>query len=172
MPTSPAASHAAAVSSGPSDPAPNLPVSTLDIRKDILIAATPEIAFAALLEELGPGSVMPDGKPFPMKLEPWPGGRWYRDLGETGGHKYGHLWGHVQVIKAPTLLELVGPMPMSFAAINHVQYRLKAEGSGTRLALVHRAMGTLPQDVKDGMPQGWEHGLKRVKEVAEAKGRR
>ena len=46
-------------------------IQTLDIRKEVLIAASPEIAFAALLEELGPGSVMPDGTPFPMKIEPW-----------------------------------------------------------------------------------------------------
>ena len=50
-------------------------------------------------------------------------------MGEAGGHKYGHLWGHVQVIKSPALLELVGPMPMSFPAVNHVQYRLTAEGT-------------------------------------------
>jgi uncharacterized protein YndB with AHSA1/START domain len=142
-------------------------VQTLDIRKDIFIEATPDIAFEALLEELGPGSVMPDGQAFPMKIEPWVGGRWFRDLGETGGHKYGHLWGHVQVIKAPTLLELAGPMPMSFPALNHVQYRLKPEGNGTRLTLVHRAMGLIPQDYRNGMPDGWEHGIKRIKLVAE-----
>jgi uncharacterized protein YndB with AHSA1/START domain len=147
----------------------NETIQTVDIRKDILIAASPEIAFEALLEELGPGSQMLDGKPFPMKIEPWPGGRWYRDLGETGGHKYGHLWGHVQVIKAPSLLELTGPMPMSYPAVNHVQYRLKAEGAGTRLSFVHRAMGLIPQEHRDGMPQGWEHGLNRIKEVAERK---
>lgn len=150
----------------------NETVHTLDIRRDILIAASPDIAFEAVLEELGPGSQMPDGKPFPMKIEPWPGGRWYRDLGEAGGHKCGHLWGHVQVIKAPTLLELTGPMPMSFPAINHVQYRLKAEGDGTRLAFVHRAMGLIPQEFREGMPEGWEHGMKRIKEVAEAKAKR
>ncbi len=142
-------------------------IHTIDIRKEVLIAASPEIAFAALLEELGPGSQMPDGKPFPMKLEPWPGGRWFRDLGESGGHPYGHLWGHVQVIKAPALLELTGPMPMSYPAVNHVQYRLKAEGAGTRLVLTHRAMGLIPQQHRDGMPEGWAHGLNRVKQVAE-----
>ncbi len=150
-------------------------VQTLDIRQDILINAAPEVAFEALLEELGPGSVMPDGKPFPMKIEPWVGGRWYRDLGEAGGYKCGHLWGHVQVIKAPTLLELVGPMPMSFPAINHVQYRLTAEGAGTRLALIHRAMGAFPADLhaqlRGGMPDGWAHGLNRAKEAAERKAR-
>jgi len=144
-------------------------IHTLDIRQDIFIAALPEIAFEALLEELGPGSVMPDGKPFPMKIEPWPGGRWYRDLGETGGHKYGHLWGHVQVIKAPTLLELTGPMPMSYPAINHLQYSLTAEAGGTRLAFIHRALGLIPQEHREGMPKGWEHKLNRIKSVAEQK---
>lgn len=143
-------------------------VSTINISKSIEIAAPIETVFEAVLQELGPGSVMPDGKPFPMKIEPWVGGRWYRDLGEMGGHKAGHLWGHVQVIKAPTLLELVGPMPMSFPAVNHVQYRLKAEGKLTRLTLLHRCMGLIPQDFKDGMPDGWEHGVRRIKSVAEA----
>jgi len=140
-------------------------VETMEIRKQIEIAAPIEIAFEALLDELGPEGQMPDGKPFPMKIEPWPGGRWYRDL----GNNMGHLWGHVQVIKAPTLLEIYGPMPMSYPAANHVQYRLKAEGGKTRLTLLHRAMGLIPPEHRDGMPEGWEHGLKRIRELAERK---
>ena len=143
-------------------------VESLEISREIEIAAPIDIAFEALLEEIGPGSVLPDGKPFPMKIEAWPGGRWYRDLGNNAGH----LWGHVQVIKPPTLLELCGPMPMSFPATNHVQYRLKAEGAGTRLTLLHRAMGLIPPEFRDGMPDGWEHGLKRIREVAERRIRR
>jgi hypothetical protein len=46
---------------------------------------------------------------------------------------------------------------------------LTAEGSGTRLQFVHKAMGLLPQELRDGMPEGWEHGLKRIKQLAEAK---
>jgi uncharacterized protein YndB with AHSA1/START domain len=147
----------------------NETVQTFEVRREILIAASPEVAFEAMLEELGPGSVMPDGKSLSMKIEPWVGGRWFRDLGETGGYKYGHLWGHVQVIKAPTLLELTGPMPMSFPAINHVQFRLKAEGNGTRLSFVHRSMGLMPPDFKLGMPEGWKMWLSRIQEGAERK---
>jgi len=144
-------------------------IHAMEIRKEILIAAPIEVTFETVLEELGPGSELPDGKPFPMKIEQWPGGRWYRDLGNNTGH----FWGHVQVIKPPKLLELVGPMPMSFPAINHVQYRLTAEGDGTRLTFTHKAMGLLPPEVRDGMPEGWEHGLKRIKQVAESrKGKR
>ena len=102
-------------------------IYAFDIRNEIEIAASIEVTFEAMLDQLGPGGEMPDGTPFPFKLEAWPGGRWYRDLGNNAGH----LWGHVQVIKPPTLLEIVGPMPMSYPAINHLQYRLKAEGDKT-----------------------------------------
>lgn len=144
-------------------------VHTLEIRREIFINASPAVSFEALLEELGPGSQMPDGTPFPLKIEPWPGGRWFRDRGEAGGYAYGHLWGHVQVIKAPALLELTGPMPMSYPAMNHVQYRLTPEGVGTRLTLTHRALGLIPPEHRDGMPEGWEHGLGRIRDLAERK---
>jgi hypothetical protein len=135
---------------------------TINITREIEIAAPIEIAFEALLQEIGPEGEMMDGKPFPMVIEPWPGGRWYRDLGD----KAGHLWGHVQVIKPPTLLELCGPMFMSYAAINHVQYRLTASGKGTRLNFSHRAMGTIPEDVRENVGKGWAWKLKRIDLIA------
>jgi uncharacterized protein YndB with AHSA1/START domain len=138
-------------------------VKTLAIVKEIQIDAPIEIAFEAMLEEIGPASQMPDGKPFPMVIEPWPGGRWYRDLGNNTGH----FWGHVQVIKPPTLLELCGPMFMSFPGVNHVQYRLTASDAGTKLKLTHRAMGQIPPEVYEGAGQGWEYGLSRIREIAE-----
>jgi uncharacterized protein YndB with AHSA1/START domain len=138
-------------------------IQTINVLKDIEIAAPLEITFEALLEQNGPAGKMMDGKPFPMVIEPWPGGRWYRDL----GNNVGHFWGHVQVIKPPTLLELCGPMFMSYAGINHVQYRLTAEGDGTRLNLTHRAFGQIPQEVKEGLDKGWDYRLQQVRKIAE-----
>jgi hypothetical protein len=138
-------------------------IHTINITKEIEIAAPIEIAFEAMLQEIGPSGEMPDGKPFPMVIEPWPGGRWYRDLGE----KSGHFWGHVQVIKPPTLLELCGPMFMSFAATNHLQYRLTASGKGTRLNFSHRGMGPIPDDVRENVGKGWEWKLKHIDEIAQ-----
>jgi activator of Hsp90 ATPase-like protein len=143
--------------------APEEAVQSINIVREIDIAAPLATAFEAILEELGPGSAMPDGTPFPMKIEPWPGGRLFRDLGNNTGH----LWAHVQVIKPPALLELCGPMFMSYPAINHVQYRLTAQGSGTHLKLTHRAMGYIPQDHREGVTEGWEHGLKMIRQLAE-----
>ena len=138
---------------------------TLDLTQSIDVKADIGTVYRSVLHRFGEGSTNPQGESMSLILEPWPGGRWFRDR----GNGVGHLWGHVQVIKAPVLLELNGPMPMSYPAINHVQYRLTAEGKGTRLSLVHRAMGLIPQELKDGMPEGWAHGIKRVKEVAERK---
>ena len=138
-------------------------VQTMQIVKEELIEAPEEIVFQALLDELGPESQMPDGTSLKLKLEPWPGGRWYRDLGNNTGH----FWGNVQVIKPPKLLEICGPMAMSYAAINHFQYRLTAEGSKTRLKLTHKAIGMIPQEHRDGMPEGWEQWLKSIRELAE-----
>ena len=58
-------------------------IHTINITREIEIAAPIEIAFEAILQEIGPGGEMMDGKPFPMVIEPWPGGRWYRDLGKS-----------------------------------------------------------------------------------------
>ena len=140
-------------------------VQTMQIRQEAVIDAPIEIVFQSVLDELGPESEMPDGKPLSLKLEAWPGGRLFRDLGNNAGH----LWGHVQVIKPPTLLEICGPLPMSYPATNHLQYRLTPEGKGTRLKFTHKAMGLIPQDHRDGMPEGWEFMLKRIRERAESR---
>lgn len=142
--------------------------STLSVTKEVVIEASPEIVFECVLEEMGPGSELPDGTPFPMKVEPWPGGRWYRDLGNNAGH----LWGHVQVIKPPTLLEVCGPMFMSYPAVSHVQYRLTPTGAGTTLKIVHRALGLIPPEHREGVSSGWEHGLTRIRELAAARAAR
>jgi uncharacterized protein YndB with AHSA1/START domain len=140
-------------------------VETFEVRKEVEIAAPIELAWEAVLDELGPESTMPDGRSLQMKFEAWPGGRWYRDLGNNSGH----FWGHVQVIKPPALLEIWGPLMMSYPAVNHVQYRLKAEGAGTRLTVLHRAMGLIVPEHFDGMPEGWEHGLQHIRQIAEKK---
>lgn len=131
----------------------------LHIEKEIQIDASPAIAFNALLEQIGPGSELPNGTPMPMKLEPWPGGRWYRDLGDNTGH----FWGHVQVIKPPKLLEITGPMFMSYPVISHVQYRLTEQSGGTRLTLLHRAIGDIAPEHRQGVNKGWEHILACIK---------
>ncbi len=142
-------------------------IQTLEVLKDELIAAPLDIVFETILEEMGPHSQQGDGTPMPMKLEAWPGGRWFRDLGDDRGH----LWGFVQSIKPPTLLEIQGPLFMSAPAISHVLYRLSAEGSGTRVKFSHRAVGRLPVEIRDGVGvnKGWGSIINRIRDTAEKK---
>jgi uncharacterized protein YndB with AHSA1/START domain len=140
-------------------------IESFEICKEIEIAAPIAIAFEAMLDQLGLEGQMPGGKPFPMKIEPWPGGRWFRDLGDNSGH----FWGHVQVIKPPTLLEICGPLMMSYPALNHLQYRFKEEGGVTRLAFVHRALGSILSEHREGLPKGWQYWLEHIRALAERK---
>lgn len=141
-------------------------IPTLEITREEEIVAPIEIVFEALLEHLGPRHETSRDTPLPMKLEPWPGGRWYRDLGNNTGH----YWGHVQVIKPPKLLEIWGPLFMSYPAVSHLTYRLTSEGGVTRLKLTHRAIGQFPVEDWKGAQEGmepWSHTLTKIREVAE-----
>ena len=128
------------------------------IELERVIRAPIEDVFDALLEELGPDFETPDGKPLSLRLEPRPGGRWYRDLGDDEGH----FWGVVQSIKRPTLLELRGPLFMSVPVCNTVQYRLEQRGDTTVLRLMHLAFGPVTDEMREGMPHGWTHNVDRV----------
>ena len=141
---------------------------TLNINQEIHVRASLEVTFAALLEQLGPENDTPEGKKMSMKFEPWPGGRWYRDLGDGNGH----FWGHVQAIKRPTLVEITGPLFMSYPVVSNLQYRLSEENGGTLIKFHHMALGLIPDDHRQGMEKGWTHMHMRVRERAEAKGRR
>src|ERR1700734_3802975 len=120
---------------------------TLTINQEIHVQAPLDITFNALLEQLGPGNETPDGKSLNMKIEAWPGGRWFRD--RDGGN--GHVWGNVQATKRPTLREFAGPLFASFPMVSNVQYRLSEEAGGTLIAFRHSALGFVSEDHKAGM---------------------
>lgn len=143
-------------------------VQTLEVIKDEEIAASIDIVFETILEQMGPYNETPDGGALPMKLEAWPGGRWYRDFGNNNGH----FWGHVQAIKPPALLEICGPLFMSLPALSNVQYRLTEQGGITRVQFVHRMLGQLPPELRDGfhVGTGWSNLFTRVRESAESRG--
>ena len=137
---------------------------TLDITEEIRVNAPIDKAFAALLEELGPANRGQQDAPMPMMLEPWPGGRWFRDLGNNNGH----FWGHVQAIKQPTLLEITGPLMMSAPVVSNMQYRLKEVDGGTLITFRHTALGLIPDGFREGLAQGWTRMHANVRRRAES----
>jgi hypothetical protein len=145
--------------------APKVEDLTLNITQEIHVKAPLEVTFEALLEQLGAGMTQAENKPMPMKIEPWPGGRWYRDLGDGNGH----LWAHVQSIKRPTLLEFYGPLMMSYPVNSNVQYRLSEEAGGTLIKFQHLALGMIPENFRKGVTGGWGSINERAKALAEKK---
>jgi len=144
---------------------PGIESLTLMVTQEIHVRASLEQTFEALLEQIGPENETPEGK-MPMKLEAWPGGRWFRDLGNNNGH----FWGHVQAIKRPTLLEITGPLFMSYAVVSNMQYRLSDEGGGnTLIKFHHKAFGLIQEDHRRGVSQGWARINSLIKARAESK---
>ncbi|MGE0374352.1 MAG: SRPBCC domain-containing protein [Planctomycetaceae bacterium] len=136
---------------------------TLDISQSIEIHASVGDAYRSVIRRLTDESTTADNRPMPMVLEEWPGGRWFRDL----GNGQGHLWGFVQVIKPPTLIEIYGPMFMSYAVSGHIQFRLTQMPGGVELSLRHRAVGLVEEAHRAGVQQGWNAFLEGVKRLSE-----
>jgi len=136
---------------------------TLTVTQEIRVKASLETTFTALLEQLGPYNEKPDGDPLPMVLEPWPGGRWYRDLGNGNGH----FWANVQAIKKPTLLEFAGPLMMSHPVANNVQYRLGEENGVTVIKFRHFGFGLIQPEFKTGVVTCWTYIHESVRKRAE-----
>jgi uncharacterized protein YndB with AHSA1/START domain len=137
-------------------------VQAFEIVKEEQIAAPIDIVFETILEEIGPLNSTPE-KPMPMVLEAWPGGRWFRDLGDGAGH----FWGVVQAIKPPSLLEIHGPLFMSTPAVSNLQYRLTEENGVTRMRFVHRAAGWIDGQAM-GVDSGWSQLIGRIRQAAAA----
>lgn len=142
-------------------------IHTLEFVKEEEIAAAIGIVFETILEEIGPRNERERGEPMPMKLEAWPGGRWFRDLGNGAGH----WWGSVQSIKPPALLEICGPLFMSYPATSNIMYRLSEENGVTRLKFTHRAMGYIAYDPQihehwHMVEHGWDSLLNRIRRAS------
>lgn len=131
---------------------------TLDATQSIDVKADIGDVFRSVLHRLGEGFTKPDGESLQAVVEPWPGGRWFRDR----GNGVGHLWGHVQTIKPPVLLELSGPLFMSYPALNHIEVKLQQQPGGTRVEFRHRAIGLIEPAHREGIGTGWKFMLESV----------
>lgn len=131
----------------------------VQIEQQLEIRADQEKVFEGLIKHLCNMEGEP-GKPgLTLKLERKPGGRWYRDLGSDSGH----LWGFVQSIKPPTLLEIFGPLMLSYPVAAHLIVRLSPIAGGTRLVFRNEVFGPVPDDFRDGMAEGWGQMLDAMK---------
>ena len=130
----------------------------IDIEQEIAVSAPLKTVYEAMIHQLSEGMTGENDAPMHLELERRPGGRWYRNLGEGRGH----LWGFVQSIREPDLIELSGPMFMSYPVNNHIIIRFEEVAAGTRLHFRHRAFGLLEKEHREGVVEGWKHMLAAV----------
>src|SRR6476619_5349136 len=104
---------------------------TLDLTQETHVRSSVTATFAALLEEIGPGSVGQNHAPM------------------------------------PTLLEITGPLMMSFAVASNVQYRLKEVDGGTTITLHHTAIGLFPDGYREALTHGFSGVLVRIRKRLE-----
>jgi hypothetical protein len=132
---------------------------TLDVEQSVDVSADIGEVFKSVLYRLGKGFTKAEGEPLNLILEEWAGGRWFRDRGEG----IQHLWGHVQVIKPPVLIELSGPLFMSYPALNHLEFKIDQIAGGAKITFRHRAIGLIDPAHREGIGTGWQHLLDLVK---------
>ena len=137
---------------------------TFTVTEEIAVRASLDQTFQSLIANMGRLNQTPEGSPLPMVLEPRPGGRWYRALAGDDGH----LWGFVQSIKRPTLLEIWGPLFMSTAATSNLLYRLSETPEGTLIKFTHTLVGPFPEDHRPRLVSGWTALHARVRKDAES----
>ncbi len=135
----------------------------VNVDQTIEIKAAPGAVFEGLVARLCELHGEEGSPPVKLKLERWPGGRWFRDL-DAGN---GHLWGFVQSIKPPTLLEIHGPMFMSYPVAGHLMVRLTQIPGGTKVVFQNQIFGPVPADVREGLSEGWQDTLTRLKRDVE-----
>ena len=74
----------------------------------------------------------------------------------------------IQVFQ-PTLLEIYGPLFMSYPAVSNLQYRLSEADGGTLIKFRHTALGLLPDDLRKNVSKGWSSLNERIRTRAEGK---
>lgn len=136
----------------------NLEDLTLDVEQSIEINADIGDVYKRTLYRFGEGNTGPDGNSLNLILEEWAGGRWFRDRGQG----IQHLWGHVQVLRPPTLIEISGPLFMSYPALNHLEIKFDQIPGGTRMNFRHRAIGMIAPEHREGVREGWGEMLAAI----------
>jgi uncharacterized protein YndB with AHSA1/START domain len=136
----------------------------LEAVAEIRIDAPVDQVWRSLTEDIGswwPHSFSGDPK---ISIEPWIGGRFYEEFGDTGG---GALYAFVTYVEPGATLTVSGPMGMRGARQYVKTYELEAEGSATRVRTVASMLGDMPPELRDRYREGGVEVLESLKRQVE-----
>ncbi len=144
---------------------------TIRVESEIRIAAPRERVFEAITREthawFWPGK--PDTPNPPSKLEPWIGGRFWRDESATKGEGAGELYATVATIRPPEMLRMVGDFASERAYAGAITIRLEENtASATRVFVTHTCSGDVPDDKVREFDDGWREELDNLKGFVES----
>ncbi|HEV3471714.1 MAG TPA: SRPBCC family protein [Actinomycetota bacterium] len=149
--------------------------SVAPVIRSVTVAVAPEEAFAAFTERMGEWWPLEihgifGGDAVDVVLEPRVGGRVYEV--STGGEEA--LWAEILEYDPPRRFALAWRPNPDRPAPTHVEVSFSADGTGTRVELVHTGwerLGDLAiaQEVRDSYDSGWPVTLRRFAEVATTK---
>ena len=115
-----------------------------EVEQQIEVKAPVAAAFEGLICQLTQINEMP------LKLERFPGGAGSAIWAATPA-----ICGVSCRLIKPTLLEIQGPMMMSYPVAGHVQFRLSEVAGGTKVTVRHCAMGLIEDAHREGVSKGW-----------------
>ncbi|MEZ6242387.1 MAG: helix-turn-helix domain-containing protein [Phycisphaerales bacterium] len=143
---------------------------TIRIESSVEIAAPRQRVFDALTREteswFWPGKVGTRNPP--SKLEPWVGGRFWRDESASKGEGAGELYATIATIKPPEYVRMVGDFASEQAYAGVITIRLEAKGADkTRVLVTHTCSGDVPEDKVREFDDGWRDELGNLKRYVE-----
>lgn len=138
-------------SAGASKPR-NDPARAFESEQEIAINAPRDRVFDALINDVSHWWAYRFHENSTVRLEPWPGGRFYEDSGANDGA----LWGTVTYVKRPEIIRLHGCLGMLDRPVVSVySYELVDANGSTVLKLRHRCIGDLDPKWAKAHGDGW-----------------
>ncbi len=131
-------------------------MATLDLNQfsyemSIYLAAPPPKVFGAFVNEIDRWWTYRLRDRTRCTIEPWVGGRWLQEWDNGGA-----LFGTFTVFDPPRLLCISGPLAMSRAAQNLLQFQFDPADTGTNVVVSHQAFGDFDADTADIYRNGWD----------------
>jgi DNA-binding transcriptional ArsR family regulator len=144
-------------------------VRTIRVESEVVIHAARERVFEAILRETShwfwPGEA--DRPHPPSVIEPWVGGRFWRDESAEYGEGAGDLYATIATIRAPEMVRMVGDFASQHAYAGTVTIQLRETTGGTRVGVTHVCSGDVPEEKVREFDEGWRDELGNLKRYVE-----
>jgi uncharacterized protein YndB with AHSA1/START domain len=132
-------------------PAVGLDLNQFSYELSIYIGAPPPKVFGAFVNEIDRWWTFRLRDRTRCTIEPWVGGRWMQEWDNGGA-----LFGNFTVFDPPRLLCIAGPLAMSRAAQNLLQFEFDPADTGTSVVITHQAFGDFDPDTAEIYRNGWD----------------